>query len=387
MKSVVLTDLKPKILLYKIGFGLKTKGIKTILFSIFKTDKDFCSGSFDDVICLELDNLKPMTLFKSLLKDPLKFVKFFYRLFTIKADALIAECPPYYLGAFFTRIFRKKCTTLYLPYDMYSTRIKRTSKSFSKVQSFWEKHNILNCDGLIHKGPREELEIFPKSWTKGKSTLKFETYPLKKFFVPYDKKKKLSYKDKQIHIVHVGSFQKGNFLYSSMIPDVNKVLKQGFHLHIYLNSTSFNQKDIDEATDKIPALRKLLHIHEYIHPGKLSEEINKYDWGIFFSVLTKDGLPSARKFAASNQTATFLEANLPAIMTHNKAEFIGKPLQNNYLGLVVNDISTLRKRIEEFDYEKSIKNIKRYREENCIENKIDELIKFIDCLRLKKVKI
>ena len=57
-----------------------------------------------------------------------------------------------------------------------------------------------------------------------------------------------------------------------------------------------------------------------------------------------------------------------------------KPLIDHYLGIVVDDIKTLRKRIQKFDYQKSIKKIKKYREENSIENNIDRLMLFVDGL-------
>ena len=78
MKSIIFTHLKPDIFQYKAGFVLKEKDIKTISISLLKVDREFFKDAFDEIISLDLDNMKPITLLKSFVKHPIKLLKFFY---------------------------------------------------------------------------------------------------------------------------------------------------------------------------------------------------------------------------------------------------------------------------------------------------------------------
>ena len=380
MKCIAFTHLSPEITEYKLPLILRKRKLKTILFSILKLDKEFYSEAFDEINCLYLENLKIQTILKNFIKDPANFTKFFYRLFKVKADVLVSECPPYHLGVLFMSIFRKRSLLVYFPYDMYITRISKDVVGFSKIKAWWEKKCFKICEAIMHKGPNEELDLVPANYgIKNKPKLRFELYPMEELFINYKKGNKLSLKTKEIHLVHIGSYKKGDALYASMNPVLRNVLKQKLHVHLYLRPNFFTDRELNEITDS-GKLKKYLHVHNYVKPKELALEASKYDFGLILSTPSENANKNIMKFAASNQPIVFLEAQLPSIVLSKKTEFINKSIDENYLGFSIKDTTNLKKEILKFDYEKSLDNIRDYREKNSMENNIDKFIEFMDKL-------
>ena len=135
MKSIIFTHLKPDIFQYKAGFVLKEKDIKTISISLLKVDREFFKDAFDEIISLDLDNMKPITLLKSFVKHPIKLLKFFYNVATIRADYSICQSAPNYLSALFMRLFKNKFPRIYFPYDI-------NSAGYKDIESFLPKREI-----------------------------------------------------------------------------------------------------------------------------------------------------------------------------------------------------------------------------------------------------
>jgi len=78
--KVLFTHLKPDIWQYKVASTLKKKGVKTTSISLLAFNRQLFKDAFDEVICLDLPNLKPKTLITHFIKNPLKFIDFFKKI-------------------------------------------------------------------------------------------------------------------------------------------------------------------------------------------------------------------------------------------------------------------------------------------------------------------
>ena len=177
----------------------------------------------------------------------------------LKPKVVICEAPPHYLSAFFIWFFKRRCKRIYFPYDMISSRYKEPMKYLPKREIWGEKYSFKNCDGIIYKSADYEFDLLPKEFNiKTKPRLGFPSYAQRDLFVVPNIKEKLSYKDKEIHLVNAGTFTEGSPLYRSMYEYLHKILKQGFHLHFYSTSpltcllyTSPSPRDL--STSRMPS--------------------------------------------------------------------------------------------------------------------------------------
>jgi len=378
--KVVFTNLKPDVWQYKVASTLKKNGIETTLISILAYNKDLFKGIFDEVICLGLPNLKPKSILKAFLKNPLCFFDFFFKLMTVKADGVICHGAPFWLTSFFIWLFKGKFPRIFFPYDWNSSMYKDVKKFIPKREFWGEKYSSLNCDAIIHKNSMEELEYLPKEFNiKEKPILHFSCYPLTEWCVDYKPKEKLSFKDKEEHIVYVGFFC--HTAHQSMVSHVTEMLKQGLHVHLYTND-NLSEELISKIILDNKKLKNYLHMHKYVSPNKLSEEISKYDFGIHYSEFTENAHPAVEKVGFGNKRSSYFEALIPMI-SQKKLEFVSEDIKRHYLGIVIEDINDLKMLIGRFDYKKSIKNIKKFRKMTSVEKNIPRLIKFIKSLNEK----
>ncbi len=372
--KIIFTHLKPDIWQYKVASTLRDKQVKTVSISLLSFDKKMFSKAFDETICLDLPNLKPKTIFLTFINNPLKFFKFFHKIFNIKADAAIVQGPPLYLTSFFLKVFKNKFPRIFFSYDILSAIYENPKENMTKEQIWGEKYSFKNCDAILNKGSIEEIKLLPKSFGAGKKPIiEFSGYPLSEWFVSCSPKRKLSYKDKEIHIVYVGFAMDNPLL--SFFEDINKVLNQRIHIHIYPND-ELTKKDISKITKNKKDLKDYLHIYKYVSPDKLSQEISKYDFGFHFSEYLKGSKPKASQYSIGNKSSAYFEALLPVI-TNKNSKFINRNIGKDYLGIILKNIEKLRKNIEKFNYKKSLKNIEKFRKETSIEKNINYLIKFI----------
>lgn len=382
--KIILTHLTPEHHQYKVAKALKEKGVKTVSISIKSFNQKLFENSFDEIICLDLKSLKPKTIFSKFVKNPSHFFKFFYKILTIKADAVICQGAPHYLTSFFIWLFKGRFLRIYFPYDFNFSRYKQPIKGIPRRELWGEKYSFNNCDAIIHKSAKEELDLLPKSFNvKNKPSLKFLCYPSSDFFNPFQPKKKISYINKGIHVVYVGSFLHDTFYYVPMNLDYTKILKQKIHLHIY--GKELDKEHIPKITLNDPDLEPYLHIHPLVPMEKISEEISKYDFGLSFYNFTKYARPEAIKFTSGNKLSSYLEGGIP-IVTNKKNSFYEKTVRKNYLGPIIEDAKDLKEHIKKFNYSKGINNILKFREKHSVDKHVGELIEFVRSLKNKNLK-
>ncbi len=381
INSVVFTHLKPEIWHYKISKTLKKKNVRMTAFYLQKCDRKFYGKAFDEIYCLDLPNLKTKTVLIEFAKNPLKFMNFFYRLLTIKTDITVSEGPPYYLTAFYMTIFKYRSKRIFFPYDIYSARLKDQSL-LKKKQSLGEKYCFKNCDAIMYKEGRGVLDLLPENYSvKTKPELYIPIYSFGEWFVK--PKRKLSDKDGEIHIVNPSAFYSGDSLiYDSMIPYMTQILKQRIHLHFYVSGNIEKIKEIGnkELASNDKKLMKYFHIHKFVPPEKLSEEISKYDFGLYITHYTDLVKKDMVKFTSGNKISSYMEAGIPFIVKEEN-KLNSNLAKKHGIGVVVKDINNMKKILEEFNLDRAQKNVLKFREKYTFENHADEIIDFFSSLK------
>jgi len=381
--KVVFTRMKPEIWQYKTALALKRKGVRTVSVSLKAFDRKMFNRAFDEIISLNLPNLKPKSIFTAFLRRPLNFIKFFYKLLTIKADAAICQGAPHYLTAFFIWLFKGRMKRIYFPYDFNFSKLKDPSRFFPAREVWGERYSFKNCDGVICKGGLGELELLPKSFgISNKSKICFPCYTIKEWFVKPNSQNKLSYKNSEVHAVYVGSVFDCSPMTLSMFDPFSSIINEKIHLHIYCVDHELDKPQRDKITKNDKKLERYLHVHKFVPPEKLPEEISKYDFGLIISGHAKIINPEAVRYDVGNKTATYLEASIPIIV---KEENLcnSKLVNKNYLGIVVKKLENFRKSVKKLNYSRAVKKIEMFREDYNVESHILDLVNFIESLKRK----
>ena len=383
-KPIIFTQLRgPSMWQFKVAKELKKRNYQTSIFLLLQlTDfgKISCNEAFTDIYTLNLKNMKPFTVFNTFFKNPLNFFKFFYKLFTIKPYVAICEGAPHYLAAIFIKIFKSRCKTIYFPYDMNYSRFKNPIGIIPNFELKGEEYAFKNCDAIMYKNIPGELNFLPKDFNVlSKPSLSFPCYVLDEWNIKYNKNKRLSSKDREIHIVSVGDMDIIPRLGAPSKEVSKAIVKQKIHYHVYPLRTSLPKSHLKEITPT-KELEKYFHIHSYVLPDKLAEELSKYDFGLHPVNYSKNAKPGLEKYAGANKVASYLEASIPLIVKKS-VEMYSKPVKKYKFGIVVrDDYSDVKKQIKKSNYEELIKNIYKFREQYSIKNHIHKLITFIDKL-------
>lgn len=379
--NLMFTHLKPDVWHYNLGKALKNKGIRIYGIYIKAYKKEFYNKVFDEIISLELQDLKVKTILSEFLKKPIKFLKFFYKLMTIKPYATISEAPPNYLAAIYLKIFKNRCPRIYFPYDMLSSRLPNPEIQFSKKEIKGEKYCFKNCDAIMCKGGLGELELLPKEFNVStKPSFYMSVYTTKEWFVK-NKIKKLSSQDGEIHIVNIGGFFPGSRMYDSMVPDFRDIIKQKIHFHFYVTK-KLSEKEIYQFTLGNNEIKKYLHIYEFPPSDSVSHEIAKYDFATYFTHYSKLANPRAVEFTSGSKIAAYLEAGVPVLF--KKENKVNAELTKKYgIGIVIKDAKKIKQKLKKVNYKKLVKNIEKFREEYSYEKNVDRFIDFIKGLRAK----
>lgn len=114
-----------------------------------------------------------------------------------------------------------------------------------------------------------------------------------------------------------------------------KLLNQGFHLHIYNSPFRSNAEDGMSPIIALANTYKNLHFHEGVPHNQIIQEIGKYDFGLILSAVNMEtnlNGPLLWKGAVGTKFFTMIESGLPIIIMKEKqakARFIEK----NKMGL------------------------------------------------------
>ena len=226
-KQIVFIEYFPTILGFKIAKGLRDTGrYETVLISFNKVDKKFFEIGYDKIINLEVSQ-------KLSLKNLFFFIQKMFSKKRAKFFAEIKSLHPYivqinnldlltYLTLF---LIDKKVPKIYFAYDVLAFYRKKFSLRENLLKKI-EKYYFQNMDGILHKGPKEELTFLDYSV----NAPDFVLFPgCLEDWTHIPKKKSIG----EIHLAVAGPPLESNYYPHSFKNIIKEITSQKIHLHTY----------------------------------------------------------------------------------------------------------------------------------------------------------
>ena len=163
----------------------------------------------------------------------------------------------------------------------------------------------------------------------------------------------------------------------------NILLSKDYELNIYLpinGSKDFN-KWVFDLKDKFP---NSLFIYDTLPINKLISEISIYDYGINLQTINKkDTKVSNFCFdgGMGTKTFTYLEAGLP-IIVNSETKYSDELIKKNKIGISLSskELNKICNYINRIDYSELKRNVKKFKEKNCLFIKGKKLASFYSSL-------
>ena len=248
-----------------------------------------------------------------------------------------------WLFIFFIRLRGLKTEIIVYRYDIENFR--SYSGSFTEkighfITRFLEKYCMINAHKIVHKGLSNELEFlsfYPK--LRKKKHYLFREFIDRKMIVPFDLKKKLSFKDRETHLVLIGQLPLLKVDYADTIWEFYpRITTQKIHLHVYMkipNETIERFKEIEKEN-------RYFHFHGYLERKKLIAETSKYDYGLF--VTSRNSGKKINYFvmtAMGFRIFDYILAHVPVIAC-NEAQAVSEFVNTNKVGFSMPNADTPR---------------------------------------------
>lgn len=284
----------------------------------------------------------------------------------------------WFITLFFILLNKRFKRKIYFPYDIAFFRYNNY-KIYPIYERLGEKYNFRNCDGIIHKGPEDELNYLPKDFqATGKPALQFLPYCDEESFIPINDdffSNKLSKKDGKIHLVYVGGIKLADSGNTPTSKIFSKIINQGLHLDAYVTNYKKLEKDQDFMKLKNTNLFKL---HKPIYNKNFQKVLSKYDWGIYiFYNNFRNYKTIWADTAFGNKISSYLEAGVP-IIANSELKFVCKIIKENKFGIIVDRPEEIIKSIKNINYNKLVENLKKHRKKFTMESNIHKLMKFFE---------
>ncbi|MCX6746781.1 MAG: hypothetical protein NTU63_01465 [Candidatus Pacearchaeota archaeon] len=378
-KQIVFVEYVPNMINVKIAKVLKATGnYETVLVSFSKVDKEKYKDVFDKFFIFELSHkINPKNMLLILKKLSSREGKEF-----IKS---IRKLNPYLFQItgpdFFTLIFMhitKKRPKIYFAYDIWGFYGRKFSikdlgikESF---QEFFERIGFGKTDGILHKGPKDELNL-----------LKYKVRVPDLALLPgcldewnQNINLKREVKKTNIHLVHAAYPPRDTIFHVPFIKTIRKITSQKIHVHVYGRCQDEKENEIYCNEEKN---NKYFHFHERLNVDKLKKEISRYDYGIILDYHFIDIMnPLHLKTAMGNRLFDYIEAGIPTIC-FKQSEFMSKIIKENNIGFSINyeDLDRIREILLKKDYKNMRRDIKKAQKNFSLNRKlIFDLEKFYD---------
>ena len=274
----------------------------------------------------------------------------------------------------FVDLLFPRVTKVYFPYDiLYYAAPKEFRYSVKNPFSFFfDKLCFEKSDKIITKGSEDELIYLKGAYRiHGKPHLAFNFLIEQKDVI--DKTSDIiDLKDrKKIHLVSIGGVKNPVSGDNNYIVFKELLKEKRIVLHVYSHTS--------DILDELKENNENLIIHEYIlDHNKFIREIAKYDFGISISKPLKYDFLQA-KMASGIRIYDYLSAGIP-IIVDNKHTLVADIITSNNFGIVVplTEVGDIMKYIDNCDYLSLLASIRENRKKFFIENRINELISFLN---------
>lgn len=400
-KQIVFLETFPTVMVYKIAKLFREKGYETILIVLLGSgaSKDFHKNAFDRIIFFNLSffkiNLKNIPLiFVSLCKKMRDISKAIFYTLKLRPYLIFTRAAPSWPCAVMMSLFNKT-PLIYFTYDIRTHYFETPEQAIQigKIPRFEikaERFCFEHANALMHKGNPDELEyvngrMLGENIKFPKLQIHFFPYCSKEFTVPLNKNK-LSKKDKEIHMVYIGSMGSvGPSGATYVFDDIKSLIKQKIHVHVYTRPNSVSVDEIfnffKEDNNFTRAYKdiiksKYFHVHAPVEPNELALEISKYDFGIW-PAETEATYSIEPSLAMGNKLSSYLEAGIPFI-SNEAHKFINKKGAEYGICIPYNleSIKKIKTKIKKLDYKKLEKNILKARKDFDMDKNFPRLEKF-----------
>mgnify|MGYP001570412912 CR=1 FL=1 len=407
-RPIIFLEPFPTVPVYKIARLFKERGYKTISLRILESkglSDDFYKDAFDRIISFKIDfskiNKKSINeKLRYVRKNQYNFRKVLSHIKKLKPYVIIARAEPS-LPCALMKIALRKTPFVYFPYDIRSQAFKtikeaKKRRGVNKWEIWAERFCFEHSDGIMHKGDSEELKYLNGSMLGdniklARLQISFLPYCSKEFIVPINKNK-LSKKDKETHLVFIGSIGSVNpSACNYLLEYFEGIIKQKIHIHLYTQPNTQSKEEMVSSFKNIWAeiiKSKYFHLHEPLGPKEIIKEISKYDYGLWplDYKLKNPKITLEPKLATGNKLSSYLEAGIPFFNSPDH-EFADKLMEKYGLSLHFGDLDdtlNLKDRIKKADYRELEKKVIKMRKEFDMDRNFPRLERFIKAVVAKK---
>ncbi len=380
-KQIIFIEPRPNPPDFKIARTLKLSGkYETILITFSKINKEYYLGAYDKIFVHELidvpskDNL--LDFFKQFFDKKLRnFIKDVRKL-----NPYIVQITGLNIFTILTFYLFKNKKTIYNAYDIWGPYKKKFSlKGGSGRMIYFNTINERICfkiaDGILHKGPAEELNLLSYGKKINTPSLAFLPGCLDEWNI---KSKKRALKKDNINIVYAG----GSWLewqgHVSFLEIIKKITSQKIHFHI---SDPVLTKEKEKAYKEIERTNKYFHFYGSMNLNEFNKKLSEYDFGILPDFVSDTNIinPLFSKITMANKIFSYIESGLPVIVS-SQLEFMKKIIEENEVGFAVKyeELENLREIIEKKDYKKVLKNISKFQKKFSLSKNISKIEKFYE---------
>jgi hypothetical protein len=364
-KEIVFVKRNPQIRILKQAIGLKKTGRYKLVLVASSFDLSLFKDVFDRIIVYK--NYKELQEIISSLNPYLFHAH-------AEPNLVIAVV-----------IQSTKRPVVYDAYDFTTLSGRDIQQRVPQIEKDAERFALENADGIVYKGSYDQIKFYlDKGYNIKAPTLNYDDYCGSDFFVNKGLDK-LSSKDGEIHIVHIGvivplSFLPEKFGHGQFGKTAIILAKNGIHFHTYYNP-------YQSCEENYPCYRSLsqklsfFHFHRGVPHQNLHLEISQYDFG---SYLAGDNIPKEIPLTwfranSGNKLFSYLESGIPIIISEI-FEYNCSFIYRYGIGIVVDNalenINLIKDIISYGSYEQLVNNVKEARRVLSIENQVPRLEEF-----------
>jgi len=380
-RTIVLIQEVPSVRIAKIGKGLIRAGDFNIVICYLKTvsqyptekvfTQKFCYDFIPWISGLPFETIKGVIHNRLDLFDRERLLKYIRNLKNLYLVHAISPPPKLCRWVIESEV----CTTVFDQYDLLAQSYGKDRVRSKDLKD--ELFCIENADGMVHKGPAEELEFYYKEFrVSPASDFTFPDPCDEDLFVP--PAKKISSISKEVHFVYVGGISRDAGY--DLIKVGEMLSRQGIHLHIYPAPNT--SPSVLKEYLKHQKENTMLHLHAPVAYLDLPSEISKYHFGIYlFPPSDDENFMRKMRTASGNKIPSYWEAGLPVIIAKD-LEYSANIVKEYDGGFVIKieELENIRELIGQIDYEEMSKKVFSARERFSLSKKILELISFYEKL-------
>ncbi len=233
-----------------------------------------------------------------------------------------------------------------------------------------ERRACEESDGRIYATDGIKKYVQQQYNVDAQNDIAFYNYASKSV-MPQHFKKKLSNKDKEIHIVYIGcvtSVVKGS--HYDLREIFRRIADHKIHIHIYPTSNHITKSN--ETYRKLAECNRFIHCHDTLGYKNLLYEITQYDFGWAGFNGAKNG--EHLDIALPNKVLEYVSSDLPVIAFPHKT--IQRFIEKYGIGLIIKDVDELPETLRNVNISELEGHVMRSRHKLTVESKIPKLVDF-----------